>query len=252
MLATLKAPLRRVRTRLLGRPGAVPIGPARPIGGSRPLSEKEQATVDAFHRLVYERAPDGTQRALNFHWLGYLSTKYPSDLIVYQEIVTETRPQLIVESGTRFGGTTLFLAGLLDNLGGQRRVVSIDVQRAPQLPTHPRIEYVLGSSLDPETIAQVHRAAQGKRTMIILDSLHTAEHVEAELRAYQDIVSTGCYLIVEDSNIGGHPITTHDGPGPMEAIDEFLATTAAFVVDRDRERFLMSLNPRGYLRRVGP
>jgi len=41
------------------------------------------------------------------------------------------------------------------------------------------------------------------------------------------------------------------GPGPMEAVDGFLATTDAFVVDRDRERFFVSLNPRGYLHRVG-
>jgi len=247
----VKAPARRIRARLLGRPGAVRVGPARPVGGSRPLTDAEQATVDAFHQLVYERDPDGSQRALNFHWLGYMSTKYPCDLVVYQEIVTETRPELILESGTRYGGTTLFLAGLLDGLGGRGKVLSIDVERAPRLPSHPRIEYITASSLDPETIARVHRAAEGKRTMVILDSLHSEEHVGAELRAYHDIVTPGCYLIVEDSNVNGHPVLPDFGPGPMEAVDGFLATTDAFVVDRDRERFFVSLNPRGYLHRVG-
>jgi cephalosporin hydroxylase len=245
----LKA-LRRIRARLLGRPTAVRIGPARPLGGSRPLTEAEQATVDAFHQLIYQRAPDGAQSGLNFHWLGYLSTKHPCDLIVYQEIVTETRPELIVESGTRFGGTSLFLACLLDILGGRGRVLTIDVKRAPRLPAHPRIEYITGSSLDPETIATVRRAADGKRTMVILDSLHSEDHVGAELRAYGDIVTEDCYLIVEDSNVNGHPVLPDFGPGPMEAVDGFLAATDEFVIDRDRERFLISLNPRGYLRRV--
>jgi cephalosporin hydroxylase len=241
--------LRRIWKRLAGRSSAVRVGPARPLGGPRDLTVDEQATVDAFHRLVYERSPDGSQRGLNFHWLGFLSTKFPSDLVVYQEIVTETRPQLIVESGTRFGGTTLFLAGILDALG-RGRVLTIDVERPARLPSHPRIEYITGSSLDPGTIEHVHQAAAGKRTMVILDSLHSLEHVGAELRAYHDVVSPGCYLIVEDSNVNGHPVLPDFGPGPMEAIDDFLKSTDAFVVDRERERFLISLNPRGYLRRV--
>jgi cephalosporin hydroxylase len=246
----IRKALRRIRARLLGRPIGVRVGPARPLGGSRLLTAAEQATVDAFHQVIYQRAPDGSQGGLNFHWLGYLSTKYPCDLIVYQEIVTETRPELIVESGTRFGGTTLFLACLLDSLGGRGRVLTIDVNRAPRLPEHPRIEYITGSSLDPETIATVRRAADGKRTMVILDSLHSEDHVGAELRAYSDIVTEGCYLIVEDSNVNGHPVLPDFGPGPMEAVDGFLASSDGFVIDRDRERFLISLNPRGYLRRV--
>jgi cephalosporin hydroxylase len=225
-----------------------PIGPARPLSGPRPLSPDERTTIDAAHRILYERSPDGSQPGVNLTWLGYLATKMPADLIVYQEIVVETRPELIVESGTRFGGTTLFLAGVLEALGSGR-VVSIDTIRAPRLPDHPRIEYITGSSLDRATIDHVHRAAVGKRTMVILDSLHSAEHVGAELAAYHDIVSPGCYLIVEDSNVNGRPVLPDFGPGPGEAVESFLATTNGFEVDRRRERFLISLNPGGYLRR---
>jgi cephalosporin hydroxylase len=225
------------------------LGPARPLGGGRSLSAHEQATVDAAHRILYERAPGGGQPSLNLSWFGYQATKLPADLIVYQEIVVETRPQLIVESGTRYGGTTLFLAHVLEALG-RGRVVSIDTVRAPRLPEHPRIEYITGSSLDRSTVERIHRAAAGRRTMVILDSLHSADHVGAELEAYQDIVSQGCYLIVEDSNVNGNPVLPDFGPGPMEAIESFLAATSGFVADRDRERFLISLNPKGYLRRV--
>ena len=39
-------------------------------------------------------------------------------------------------------------------------------------------------------------------------------------------------------------------PGPLEAVEEFLARTDEFEIDREREKFLITFNPRGYLRRV--
>lgn len=86
--------------------------------------------------------------------------------------------------------------------------------------------------------------------MVILDSDHSQAHVAAELTAYGPLVASGCYLVVEDTNINGHPVLPDFGPGPMEAVVAFLQTTPAFEVDASRERFLLSLNPRGYLRRV--
>jgi len=86
--------------------------------------------------------------------------------------------------------------------------------------------------------------------MVILDSDHSAAHVGAELDAYRGLVSPGCYLIVEDTNVNGHPVVPDHGPGPMEAADAFLAGAPEFVADRERERFMLTLNPRGYLRRV--
>lgn len=244
------------RARVLARavrprpPGpVVKRGPARQVG-ARQLTADEQRIVDAFHRLYFETW-DGAQRPLNLNWLGYRATKSPFDMWTYQEIVVETRPELIVESGTRLGGTSLFLATVLDLLGGSGRVVTIDVNKDPRLPKHDRIEYITGSSLDHTTIERVRAAAAGKRTMVILDSLHTADHVGAELTVYADLVSVGCYLIVEDTNVNGHPVLPDYGPGPAEAIDAFLANDDRFAVDRDRERFMMTLNPGGYLRRVG-
>ena len=86
--------------------------------------------------------------------------------------------------------------------------------------------------------------------MVILDSDHYEPHVSKELNAYHDIVSPGCYLIVEDTNVNGRPVLPDFGAGPGEAVDKFIATHSEFVVDRDRERFLMTLNPGGYLRRL--
>ena len=86
--------------------------------------------------------------------------------------------------------------------------------------------------------------------MVILDSDHRKDNVLAELRAYSPLVQPGDYLIVEDTNVNGHPLVPDFGPGPMEAVDEFLATDDSFEIDPAREKFYMTFNPRGYLRRL--
>lgn len=89
----------------------------------------------------------------------------------------------------------------------------------------------------------------GHRTMFILDSAHDAPHVAAELRAYAPLVPPGCYLIVQDGVVNGHPLEPDHGPGPSEAIQEFLATNDKFDVDTTRERRLFTFNPSGFHRR---
>ena len=182
-------------------------------------------------------------------WLGAQALKNPLDLWVYQEIIVETRPELIIETGTYRGGSAFFLASICDLLGAGE-VVSIDIEPLrDDYPAHPRVTYLGGrSSTDPEVVAEVRGRARGKRTLVVLDSDHSQAHVEAELAAYADLVPVGCYLIVEDSNIG--QIRKDLLPGPLEAIDVFLAGTDAFEIDRSREKFLITFNPSGYLRRV--
>ena len=92
--------------------------------------------------------------------------------------------------------------------------------------------------------------AAGKNVLVILDSDHSRDHVLAEMRAYAPLVPLGGYLIVEDTNVNGHPVARKHGPGPKEAVDAFLATNDEFVVDHDREKFRVTFNPGGYLRRV--
>ena len=194
------------------------------------------------------RGPRG-RGTIALSWFGYRTLKCPLDLWTYQEILVETRPDLVVECGTRYGGSAYYIASIMDLLG-HGRVLTIDIEPAEGRPTHPRITYLLGSSTDPSIVADVRRQASGKRTMVILDSDHSQAHVAGELAAYRDVVSVGSYLIVEDTDVNGHPVHPDFGPGPMEALDAFLATTSDFVIDADREQFLMTLNPKGFLKRV--
>lgn len=204
----------------------------------------DREAVSRAHDVLYQS--DAWTEAT---WLGAQALKNPLDLWVYQEIMVETRPELIVETGTYRGGSAFFLASICDLLG-LGDVVSIDVEPVrDDYPSHPRITYLGGrSSTDPEVVAQVRGRAGGKRTLVVLDSDHSQAHVEAELAAYADLVPVGCYVIVEDSNIG--QIRKDLLPGPLEAIETFLAGTDRFEVDRRREKFLITFNPSGYLRRV--
>lgn len=202
--------------------------------------------LTCFHRHYYDSLiwAGGTTS-----WLGWPVAKCPLDLWMYQEILVETRPQLIVESGTFLGGSALYLACLCDLLG-HGSVLTIDIERREILARHPRIEYLVGSSVSAEVLTQVQARAAGRSTMVILDSDHHFEHVLAEMRLYSRWVTMGQYLIVEDGNINGHPVLPEFGPGPFEAVAEFVKENGQFAVDRTREKFLLSFNPNGYLRRI--
>jgi len=203
-------------------------------------------TVDRFHGLYY----DGAQTTWkNTFWLGTAVQKCPLDLWVYQELIVELRPELILETGTCAGGSALFLASMCD-LVGRGEVVTVDIDPRPGRPAHPRITYLTGSSVDEAILAELRARVRGKSPVIaILDSDHSREHVAAELSAYAPLVTAGSYLVVEDTNINGHPVLPEFGPGPREAVDAFLATNSAFEIDERREKFLMTFNPHGFLRK---
>jgi cephalosporin hydroxylase len=219
---------------------------AKDAAAFRVARRLDRQAISRAHDVFY--ASDAWTRAT---WLGAQALKNPLDLWVYQEILFETRPELIVETGTYRGGSALFLASMCDLLGGGE-IVSIDIEPLREdYPEHPRITYLGGrSSTDPGVLDEVRRRAAGRPTLVVLDSDHSQAHVEAELEAYAPIVPVGCYLIVEDSNIG--QIRKDLMPGPLQAIETFLAGNREFEVDREREKFLITFNPSGYLRRVAP
>jgi cephalosporin hydroxylase len=204
----------------------------------------DRAAVSRAHDVLYES--DAWTRAT---WLGAQALKNPLDLWVYQEIVFETKPDVIVETGTYRGGSALYLATICD-LVGAGEVVSIDIEPVrDDYPQHPRITYLGGrSSTDPDVLDEVRRRVDGRPALVVLDSDHSQAHVEAELEVYAPLVPVGCYLIVEDSNIG--QIRKDLMPGPLQAVERFLAGAREFEVDREREKFLITFNPSGYIRRM--
>lgn len=213
----------------------------------------ERETIRDFSILYYNGGPGGVHSHggtwTNTRWLGIEVLKCPLDLWVYQEIIYARRPELIIETGTHLGGSAFYMASVLD-LIGQGHVLTIDNTHRAGLPQHGRISYLYGDSVAEETVFAVHRLARSADSiMVVLDSDHSKSHVVAELEIYSRFVTSGQYLIVEDTNINGNPVLQSYGPGPAEAVEEFLTTNRGFVRDPRCEKFLLTFNPGGYLHR---
>jgi cephalosporin hydroxylase len=205
------------------------------------------------------------QYSYHFTWLGRPVIQYPQDLLAVQEIIWRVKPDLIIETGIAHGGSLVFSASMLELLGGEGRVVGIDIDirahNLREIEAHPlfhRITMIEGSSTDDAVAAQAREMAAGKRSvLLILDSHHTHDHVLRELELYSPLVTAGSYAIVMDTIIEELPEDFFPdrpwGPGnnPRTAVGEFLRTTDRFEIDREMEaKLLITLAPGGYLRCV--
>jgi cephalosporin hydroxylase len=202
---------------------------------------------DQFHRLYYHVS----KRTWKDTWYrGVRTYKCPTDMWIYMELIDELAPGLVIETGTYRGGSALYIADRLETIGAGN-VVTVDVNEPPNPPQHPRLTYLTGSSTDPTIVEKIAgMIPEGSPVLVILDSDHSRDHVAAELEAYAPLVPVGSYLIVEDTNVNGHPAAPDFGPGPMEALWDFMATDPGFESDARCERYFLTQNPSGYLKRV--
>lgn len=207
--------------------------------------------IQEFNKLYYD---EGNRSPIlnNTRWMGVSLQKCPLDLWVYQEIMYLMKPNLIIETGSLHGGSGLWFAHMLDIIHGSTKhyVLSIDINGNMARPEHPSLHFRQGSSVSTDTIEYVSRwVADFDRIMVVLDSDHRANHVYQELELYSIFVTPGSYLILEDTNINGHPVLNGWGAGPMEALEAWLPKHPEFEVDKSREKFLCTMNPNGFLRR---
>lgn len=222
------------------------LGAAAGAWATTRFMRQPERVAAAFHTLFHKRAVTTFN---NTYWRGVSVQKSPLDMWIYQEILNETRPDVLVEAGTYKGGSSYYFASLFDMIG-KGRIITVDIEAQPNLPVHPRITYLAGSSTSATILDKIRSLIRpGESVMVSLDSDHHKPHVLKELQLYSGLVSKGQYLVVEDTHFNGHPILPNFGPGPMEAVEEFLVSAPAFSSDRSREKFMMSFNTAGYLRR---
>ncbi|OBB17919.1 rhamnosyl O-methyltransferase [Mycobacteriaceae bacterium 1482268.1] len=208
----------------------------------------DDAAVE-YHKWYY-----GTMRQNQMTWMGIPCWKSTSDMWNYQEILWDLGPGLVVEFGTNAGGSAVFFAHLMRQTGRPFHVLSVDISHRALTDAarlDPDVTFVESSSTDPEIgkrIGQLKEAYPGP-VFAILDSDHTCDHVLAEMKLLRPLLTTGDYLVVEDSNINGHPVMPGWGPGPFEAIEAYEAQYPAdYSHDVKREaKFGWTFATNGYL-----
>ena len=240
------------------------------------IEEFQLECVDRIKNYEYDIQLQKTSRAFlnesirmkysyNFSWMGRPIIQYPQDIVVMQEIIWNVRPDIIIETGIAHGGSLIFYASMLELLGGDGKVIGIDIDirehNKREIEKHPmfkRITMIEGSSVDKSVIEKVSGYAQGKKSILVcLDSLHTHDHVLRELEAYSPLVSLGSYCVVFDTIVEDLPNEYSadrpwgKGNNPKTAVWEFLKKNRRFVIDKGFEnKLLITACPDGYLKCV--
>ncbi len=176
------------------------------------------------------------------YWGGRPIWKNPVDLVIYQEIVREVRPTLVIETGTHLGGSAEFWHEITHG-----RVITVDVDQQCKWPPRAAVVALEGSSTDPRIRAMIKkRVRSDDRVLVNLDSSHTHGHVTEELDAYSKFVTSGSYLIVED----GIDDLRYGRIGARQAVIDWLPDHPEFIADAYRERTGITNCPLGFLRRI--
>lgn len=202
----------------------------------------------------------------NYTWMGRPIIKYPNDMVVQQELMWRLKPDLVIETGIAHGGSIIFSASMMEMMGIDGEVVGVDIDIRPhnraEIENHPmmkRITMIEGSSTAPEIFEQVKAKAEGKKcVMVVLDSLHSHQHVYDELQLYPDLVTVGSYLLLPDTFIELFPrgYYSHNRPwdvgdNPMTAMRQFLSEDDRFEIDEEIDNKLMITEGiKSYLKRV--
>jgi cephalosporin hydroxylase len=202
-------------------------------------------------------------------WMGAPIIQMPADVMATQEVIWETKPDVIIETGVARGGSVIFMASMLSLLNNGGFVIGVDIDiRAHNRETiedHPmadRIKLIEGGSVDEPVLEQVRAMIpEGARVMAVLDSDHSRAHVLAELRAYGPLVTPGCYMVVADTIVGHlteeetpkkRSQVLYKGNDPLSARDDYLAETDRFEIDEVLNgKLVISSSPGGYLRCKG-
>jgi cephalosporin hydroxylase len=214
------------------------------------LARRLRSLADGVNKPFFGHLIQHTNNFGQITWLGRPVWQNVLDLWTIQETIYEIKPSLLIECGTNRGGSAFFYASLFD-LMGRGRIVTIDVEKMHEIQ-HPRVTWLIGSSTSEEMVERVRSEAAmvDGPVMVILDSDHSRDHVSRELELYSPMVTAGSFLLCQDGIIDLEPAFAAGRPGPLPAIEEFLADHEEFEVDRARcERFLISHHPLGWLRR---
>jgi cephalosporin hydroxylase len=258
------------------------MDPVKQFENDRKTRLKSFGADSAFKKqaLDWVEASMNKMYIYNYDWMGRPIIQYPEDIMSVQEMVWATKPDIIIETGIAHGGSIILSASMLalldycdaveagtvlDPSKPKRKVIGIDIDirdhNRALIEGHPmasRIEMIQGSSVDSKVVAQVAEHVKGKqRVLVFLDSMHTHDHVLAELNAYAPMVTKGSYCVVFDTIVEDLPKDYFEnrpwnpGNSPKSALFEYLKSHPEFVIDEEmHNRLMITAVPHGHLKRI--
>jgi cephalosporin hydroxylase len=186
----------------------------------------------------------------NVTYRGIKAVRCPFDYLVYQMIICEVKPDLVIEIGTKIGGGALYIADLLDILGnGVVHTIDIIDIVDPKVKEHNRIKFFTEGWANYD----IDITKEFKKILIIEDASHLYSDTLGALNKFYSVVSKDSYFIIEDGIINELGFEKKYDGGPLRAIREFLPNHPEFVVDRkwcDMFGKNATFNVNGYLKKI--
>ena len=227
------------------------------------LSQASDLSFKAITKDWLQKSVDH-KYSYQFNWLGVPIIQMPSDIVVFQEIVYKTRPDLIIETGVARGGSLIFWASIQKLCGIEGRVLGIDIDIRPHAISaingsifRDQIKMIQGGSTDQVVAKKVLEFSKKfTKVMVVLDSNHTHEHVLEELNFYANLVSKDSILLVLDTVIDDLEVDPSRswGPGasPKTAVLQFMEDNPGKFVNASEfeSKSLLSVAPQGFWLRV--
>ena len=258
------------------------MSPIEKFEKERELRVDENGKDADFQKLSNDFIRESMQRqyVYNFQSLGRPIIQFPQDMVAVQDLIWEVKPDLVIETGIAHGGSLIQSAMMLamldvcdaatagtvmDPSNPKRKVLGIDIdirdhnrKEVESHPLNPFIEMIQGSAIAPEITTQVAKISAGyEKVMVFLDSMHTHDHVLAELEAYGPLTSVGSYCVVFDTLVEDLPTGFFDdrpwdvGDNPKTAVHHWLKSNENFVIDASiHDKLMVTVAHEGYLKRV--
>jgi cephalosporin hydroxylase/GT2 family glycosyltransferase len=184
-------------------------------------------------------------------WLGHRVNRYPADLHAYQELLARERPDVVVVTGDDdgLGGRAIFAASICDLLD-HGRVIAVGTGNVDARAQHARVTLVPGRAEDRTVAANVLARVQPGETTLIFLASGAHDRVVDAFEAYAPLVAPDGYVVVENTVVNGRPAAAGFGAGPLEAVFRILGSHPDFISDHDLERYTVTFNREGFLRRL--
>jgi len=209
---------------------------------------------------------------------GVAIQKFPFDYAMYQMIIHEVRPDLIIEIGTMHGGSALYFADLMETFnieGGEVHSIDLidpterkrreglmeyhipepkeNVDYPEVVAAHPRIKTFDGGYLNYD----LTNCEGFKRILLIDDGSHIYDEVLETMEKFKHLIALGSYLIIEDGNaeeVCTKPeVLARLNGGPLMAVHKFLSENDEFRIDHrwcDMFGINATFNTYGYLKKI--